>query len=434
MIIKNTRQTISLFVSSLLLSTSLSAHAEFEVSGYVGGEARYYPSEGLYPEQEQKQLSANVEPEFAWTNEAGNHTIVFKPYYRYDAQDSERTHGDIRELSWLTFGDTWEVKAGINKVFWGVTESVHLVDVINQTDFVESADGEDKLGQPMVQFTYTSDEWGILETYLLPYFRERTFSGVDGRYRTAIELNTDDAVYESKDEEKHIDYAIRWSSSYEYFDVGLSWFQGTNRNPIFIVDTIATGPTGQPVINPETGPIPTSLVPYYSQVGQAGLDLQATVDAWLLKLEAAHVMLDKEIKVGAGETASTIELDSYTAAVTGFEYTFTGPFDTAWDLGVLAEYQYNSEGKDSNSPAQNDVFTGARFAFNDMASTELLVGASKDLDFDNTYSGLIELSTRLGDSVRFTVDAFLFESGDEQNFAHGFRRDGYVQANVEYYY
>ncbi len=41
-------------------------------------------------------------------------------------------------------------------MYWGVAESNHLVDIINQTDAVESFDGEEKLGQPMVQYTYTS--------------------------------------------------------------------------------------------------------------------------------------------------------------------------------------------------------------------------------------------------------------------------------------
>ena len=42
------------------------------------------------------------------------------------------------------------MRLGLRKVYWGVTESQHLVDVINQTEGVENLDGEDKLGQPML--------------------------------------------------------------------------------------------------------------------------------------------------------------------------------------------------------------------------------------------------------------------------------------------
>ena len=67
-------------------------------------------------------------------------------------------------------------------MFWGVTELRHLVDIINQTDLVENLDGEQKLGQPMVQLTLLKD-WGTLDFFAMPYFRERTFTGPDGRPR-----------------------------------------------------------------------------------------------------------------------------------------------------------------------------------------------------------------------------------------------------------
>ena len=43
---------------------------------------------------------------------------------------------------------------GVRRVFWGVAESNHLVDVINQTDAIENPDQEDKLGQPMLNLAY----------------------------------------------------------------------------------------------------------------------------------------------------------------------------------------------------------------------------------------------------------------------------------------
>ena len=64
---------------------------------------------------------------------------------------------DIRELNYLLFGETWEVRLGVDKVFWGTTEFVHLVDIVNQTDLVEDVDGEDKLGQPTVNLSVPSD-------------------------------------------------------------------------------------------------------------------------------------------------------------------------------------------------------------------------------------------------------------------------------------
>ena len=78
-------------------------------------------------------------------------------------QISRRTHADLREAYFLIFGEIgdgeWELRVGIDQVFWGVTESQHLVDVVNQIDLVEHPNGVSKLGQPMVNITWSSD-WG----------------------------------------------------------------------------------------------------------------------------------------------------------------------------------------------------------------------------------------------------------------------------------
>ena len=58
----------------------------------------------------------------------------------------------------------------------GVTESRHLVDVLNQVDGVEDIDEEDRLGQPMINIS-TQRDWGSVDLFVLPGFRERTFAG-----------------------------------------------------------------------------------------------------------------------------------------------------------------------------------------------------------------------------------------------------------------
>ena len=93
--------------------------------------------------------------EFSMDVEASNrYSIKFVGFARLDQYDDRRTHADIRELYWQTYNNNWEFSFGFKKVFWGKTESVHLVDIINQTDAVESFDGEAKLGEFMAQATY----------------------------------------------------------------------------------------------------------------------------------------------------------------------------------------------------------------------------------------------------------------------------------------
>ena len=102
----------------------------------------------------------------------------------------------MRELLYQRVFDQAELRVGIGRVFWGVTESYKLVDVINQTDLVENVDREDKLGQPLVNLTFVRD-WGALDLYVLPGFRERTYPGREGRLRSEPLVDTNRATYES---------------------------------------------------------------------------------------------------------------------------------------------------------------------------------------------------------------------------------------------
>ena len=129
----------------------------------------------------------------------------------------------------------------MGKVFWGVTEAVHLVDIVNQTDLVESLDGEEKLGQPMIDLSLIRD-WGVVDLFVLPWFRERTFPSEDGRPRFAIPIDTHDPIYESSAEQHHVDFAARWSNSIGEWDIGLSYFYGTSREPRFVILPSAIDP------------------------------------------------------------------------------------------------------------------------------------------------------------------------------------------------
>jgi len=413
-----------LLIAATLLSATAVQAAEFEVSGYVGFEWREHFEEGQFNDannkQADRQLGLTAEPEMVWSLADGEHTIVFKPYARIDSEDDERSHGDIRELSWMTYGDDWEITAGLSKVYWGVAESQHLVDIINQTDFVEAPDGEDKLGQPMIKLSLIRD-WGTVDSFILPGFRERTFPGKEGRFRTALPIDIDNAQYQAGEEDAHVDYAVRWSHTIEDYDLGLSWFNGTSRDPLFKPnDTFS------------------KLVPFYAQINQLGFDLQATLDSWLWKFEAIYRSYDDSVKNSFDQlgqlTQSDYGVEDYSAATGGAEYTFYGPFETVWDWGVLAEYQYDSRNDGAIAIGQNDLFVGSRIAFNDTASSEVLAGISQDLDSPGTQSIVVELATRLTEGLKFNVDVFLPMSDDDENVSYQFKRDDFVQISLNYYY
>ncbi|MCC6697300.1 MAG: hypothetical protein IT365_16850 [Candidatus Hydrogenedentes bacterium] len=388
---------------SLLLVLFCAAAQGGEWSGNIAGELRLFPSEPLHGEQHAGNLSLSLDPEFHHEWEERGQSLVFNPFLRLDQHDPERTHADVRELYWQKVAERWELRLGIRTVFWGVTESQHLVDIINQTDLVENLDGEDKLGQPMMDLALIG-EWGTLELFILPFFRERTFPGARGRLRAPLSVDTDDPEYESSAEDHHLDWALRWSRSVGDWDIGLSHFSGTGREPQL---KLRLG-----------GSDFLKLVPYYDQIQQTGLDVQLTKGPWLWKLEAIH-------RSGQAE--------SFAAVTAGFEYTFTGVFGTAADVGILAEYLYDSRGDDAPLPFENDVFLGVRVGFNDTQTTELLAGAIVDPQSGATFASL-ELSRRLGSNWRLNVEARAFLHFPETDPAYSLRNDDYLQAELAWYF
>jgi hypothetical protein len=317
--------------------------AELELQG------RAFPKSPADPRQQQHGTSIALRAEYDvdWAN--GDQLFEVEPFFRYDPSDPRRTHFDFRVLSWTLIRDWWELRLGFRTVYWGVTESQHLVDIINQTDLVEGPDGEEKLGQPMANLALILD-WGTLEFFVMPFFRERTFPGVNGRLRFLPLVDPDFAIYESGAGRNHVDWAIRWFHTIGSWDIGLSHFNGTSREPLLVPQQ-----RGGEIV----------LAPFYPLINQTGLDLQMTGEAWLWKLEAIT-------RSGFG--------DRYIAFTGGFERTLVGVFGSSTDLGLLAEYLYDSRGLKATTPFQNDLFLGTRLAFNDVQGSELLTGAIIDLE------------------------------------------------------
>ncbi|MDF1529584.1 MAG: hypothetical protein P1R74_10695 [Sedimenticola sp.] len=393
-----------LLLSLLLCSSIAYADNEVQISGKSGLELRLFTHSPGYAQQySTSNLSGFIEPQFyyAWNDDTDY--LKFIPYLRWDQHDQERTHGDIRQLTWSHIADGWELHSGISKVFWGVTEFQHLVDTINQSDGVEDIDGEDKLGQPMIHLS-VAREWGILDLYALPGFRERTFPGVDGRLRTGLVVATEQASYESGAGDKHVDFAARWSRTLGDFDLGLHYFRGTNRDPLL---QAGLNSLGTPV-----------LIPHYEQINQIGMDLQATLDDWLWKLETRW---------------RDSRNDTFWALQGGFEYTLYGIAESNADLGLLVEYGWDERGKRSTSLAQNDLFFGSRIALNDVDSTELLAGIGYDLDY-HSYSLQIEASTRIGEGWKASMDLRLFTGKNVNDPLSALRKDDHLQLTLERYF
>jgi len=385
-----------------LCALGLTRATAHELSGYVAAETRLFFNSPAFDKQENHSGSVLAQPEYYHEWESGS-SFTFTPFMRVDSADPERTHFDLRELNCLWLEDTWELRVGIGKVFWGTTEFVHLVDIINQTDLVESINEEDKLGQPMVHLSVPRD-WGTLDMFVLPYFRERTFPGRRGRLRTGLVVDTDNPRFTSAAEEYHVDFAMRYSHTIGDWDFGLSYFNGTGREPVLLTGLDGNG-------NPV-------LIPSYEQIEQVGSDIQRVAGNWLWKLETLH---------RTGQTSS------FFAAVGGFEYSFYGIADTDMDLGLVGEYAYDDRGDQATSAFQNDVMMGLRLALNDPSSTELLAGLMQDTQNSGKAVSL-EASRRIGSNWKLSLEAWAFLNQSQNDPLYSLRDDDFVQLELAYHF
>jgi hypothetical protein len=360
---------------------------------------RYYPQQGE-PPQAQHYSSAAFSADWYWQSADRRQQLALQPYLRWDQRDSERNLLDLRQAYWQYVGDGFDIKAGVDIVFWGVTESQHLVDVINQTDVVAHIDGETKLGQPMLNWNLHGSG-GSLALYILPYFRERSFAGADGRLRPPLLIDQNNVQYESGQAERNLDFALRWSQRFDALELGLSYFEGNNREPLL-------QPTAQGTLQPQ-----------YLHMQQLGLDSLWLSGSWIWKLESIYRKTRQE---------------DFVAATAGFEYTRVGLFGSNWDLGWIAEYQYDSRDQHAPVPGQNDIFIGGRFVVNDAAGTEILLGIAQDMDNGSSQSGKLEASTRLGNSSRLSLDAWFFSARHSEDPLYLLRRDDFLQLSLDYYF
>ncbi len=373
------------------------AGAQTSLTGSVAGELRYFPQSPAFAGQadDRLQLSTSLEARFSYDFDGGSDRIVVTPFLRFGGAGDGRDHVDLREAYWLHQGDGWSLTAGIDKVFWGVTESRHLVDIINQDDALEDIDGEDKLGQPMVGLSVYGDH-GTFSVYVLPWFREREFLGFGRRLGGPAPIGS--ATFESPDGTSHVDFAVRWSHSVGDLDIGLSYFDGTSREPRMI----------------PTGP---ALVPHYDQIGQAGLDLQLTAGDWLWKLEAIR-------RSGHGP--------DFWAATAGFEWTIPGIAGTGADLGLIAEYSHDGR-HPVLAPAtiyDDDLFLGARLGLNDINDTSLLAGALIDRDTDARVF-LFEGQRRLGENWLLSLEGRFFGGAVAPDPISAIRNDDYLSLSLK---
>ena len=379
--------------------------AAAELNFELGADIQYFPNTAdstaaNYSSNSNTYFRVEYDRDFA----DGRVKFMLDTKAQYNQRDDRRRRIDVSELALGYFADEIDISAGVLTEFWGVTEARHLVDIINQTNVAENIDEEEKLGQPMVKLRL-HQEWGSVQFFWLPVFRERIYPDDNSRLGPGDNIRYKDALYESSHQDNHQDFALRYSHTFGEWDVGIAHFNGTSREPLLMLDV-----TQLPQI---------SFIPYYELIDQTSIDVQMSSESLLLKLEAISRASDAQGR--------------YAAAVAGFEYTRVGIFNSAMDLGYIAEYLYDERSEQASTPFADDIFAGLRLVANDVAQTTLLLGAYVDRDNHST-AWRFEMDTRLRDGVTLNIEGQVFSNPHTEDLLYGFRNDDYLKVGVQWFF
>lgn len=386
-------------LAAILLLGTASARADLSGALTAGAEETYFPDE---PQLEEQEGRSNFSGSLAFksTYSVGeSHLFKTDLFGRLDQSDPNRTHADARVFSYVGNRGTLQWTLGMSQVTWGVAESRNIVDIINQKDTVEDFGEKTKLGQSMAHLSW---EPGLFrfDSYILPFFRERTFPSRKGRPRTEPYINPDRTTYAARDD---VDFAGKASVRYKILDLSINAFYGNSRDPTY--DTILVTP------------FRNELAPHYDVITQWGTFGQLTVSSLLLKFEGVH-------------RSGRDRLNNFDATVSGLEYTFGGTFGTGADFGVIVEYLYDSRGRNALTIFENDLFVGARIFLNDTGDTNLVIAGIFDANNDNKI-GSIDFVTRLGDAWRAKLRGSFFGDISASDKLRPYEYDSFLRMTIE---
>ena len=380
----------------MILSKNVFA-LEYKSYGYIQPEFSYFIDGKGKHNQSVDKSSVYGQGTFIAYLQENSSKITIRAIGRYDDKDNNRTYFDLQKFKYEYFLDDATLSIGNDIIFWGVNESFHVVDIINQSNIAENLAGTKKLGQPMIALSLY-EEIGDVSVYLMPYFRERIFPGSNGRPRYAGEIEQDTVSYESSKEEKKVDIAIRFSKVLDDFDIGISHFRGNARDP-------------ELTVNQST----LKLDQYYPILSQTSIDIQATKESWLYKLEAL---------------TGKIESENHVRTAGGVEYTFYGINGTPQDLGIVAEYLFDDR---SSNPFNNETALAIRWNKNDINATTLLAGTYLDLRGDSNRF-FCEYEKRLRDDLKLFLDASLNGHINSKDFTYAFSEDSSLTIKIAKYF
>ena len=371
---------------------------EVEQYGTVTLNYDAFPKDSLYTDQDDVMGNIDARPQMVILGD--DYEIVLEP--RVVIPHRGAAYVDLKEGFFNTSVGNVDVLVGTTTVFWGKTEAVNLVDIINTQDYSRGLQSGEKQGMPMLRLM-TSIGPGDAEVYVLPHFVENRYADERSRHRTALPIKKNTTHYRAGDDKNAPGYALRYSGYVGDMDYGVSYFSGITRDPGFIMDGF-------------------TLVPLYHEITQTGVDVQYILGDTSLKLEA--IRRTKQLN-GSGIS------EDYNAGIVGVEHTYFGVFESNADLAVFTEYARDTRDGDASSGFQDDIFFGAIITMNDVDDTQVRIIGSYDNDY-SSKSITAEIERRLFDNINAEASIYAPAGlADDAQFS-SFEKDTRVHLGLTY--
>jgi hypothetical protein len=401
---------LAVLAGSFAIASLCSAENNASIKGYIGMDKHYYPREGVG-----KQNSGNLSliAELEWYKPlTDNFSFRAKPFFRYDAEDSDRNSSQLKELELQYSNERHFVDVGQTILSWSTTESVNVLpvivaDIINRRDYVADADGQQKLGRPLIGYKFLEDDYSLQLIYF-PYFIEDEFDNIHSResFTQGIFDITESSLFATKDKEREPSAALRFEFAFANTNVAGFHYHGYSATEQF-------SPVGV-----------DRLTPVYNLENISGLTSETVTDDWLLKSEIAYHRVANQVLSG------TID-KQYLKAILGAEYTLV-MYNSDADVALFSEYIFDERGESDNaSPFENELFIGTRWSVNDQQSTVITGGVVQDLD---DHSAVAHLNFNRRILSDFSLDLTIrYYAPDKSTNLYPLRKDSLVKLIFKYH-
>ncbi len=232
--------------------------------------------------------------DFSWTSAAAEAKFKLK----LDPTALAANPASILDEAWLAaYAGAFEIKAGLFRTIWGKGDSLHVLDVLDPTDYTDFINSDakfSKIAQPTIKADLRTSENGKLELAYLPVFRGNSipWSGrwipaslkilastiASPPYNGGATPLSQILVFPETDTFRWGQAGARLTDSLGGIDLGLQYYYGFLRDPVIDMNPIHFAMNGK------------KIAVSYDRMHQVGADAAFVLAGFNFRAEAAFNM------------------------------------------------------------------------------------------------------------------------------------------------